>query len=150
MSRRDDRRHALCLIFSMDFHLGEGDYRSPKQAFEYYAANFANEVVAGGKISEPDYVLRVFAWTYANHEEIDGMIAKTSDSWDFERISKVDLAIMRLAIYEILHEEEIAQSVSINEAVELAKEFSTEEASKFINGILGKIARGIDGESLSF
>jgi transcription antitermination factor NusB len=132
----------------MDFYLGEGEHRSPKQAFEYYAANFAKEVTGGG-ISEPDYVLRVFAWTYANHEEIDKLIAKTSDSWDFARISKIDLAIMRLAVYEILHEEEIAQSVSINEAVELAKEFSTEEASKFVNGILGKIARGLSASDSS-
>jgi N utilization substance protein B len=145
MSRRIDRRHALCLIFSMDFYLGLDDYRSPKKEFEYYVANFSEEI-AGGEISEPDYVLRVFAWTYANHEEIDKLIAKTADSWDFSRISKIDLAIMRLAIYEILHEEEIAQSVSINEAVEIAKDFSTEEASKFINGILGKIARNL-GES---
>ena len=72
-------------------------------------------------------------------EEIDQMISKKAKKWSKERMSKVDLAILRLAIYEICFSNEIPYGVAVNEAVELAKNFSTEESPAFINGILGSI-----------
>ena len=68
------------------------------------------------------------------------MISKKAKKWATGRMSKVDLAILRLAIYEICFSEEIPTSVAINEAIELAKKFSSDEAPSFINGILGSIA----------
>ena len=61
--------------------------------------------------------------------------------WKIDRISKVDLSILRLAIFEILHMNEIPASVSINEAVELAKKYSSKESASFINGLLGKVLK---------
>ena len=71
--------------------------------------------------------------------EIDEIITNNSKKWKKERISKVDIAILRLAIYEIYFSQEVPNSVAINEAVELAKEFGTEQSPAFINGILGNI-----------
>jgi len=105
----------------------------------YYLENFA-ETGAG----EEDFILREIQGVYDNLDTIDKHIDETAESWELGRIAKADMAIMRLAVYEILYAGDIAASVSINEAVELAKEFSTEESGKFVNGVLGKIVRKLD------
>lgn len=76
-----------------------------------------------------------------NVEEVDALIEKTSTSWHVNRIPKVDLAILRLAIGEMNYSEDIPTVVSINEAVNIAKKYSTEQSSKFINGILRSIVK---------
>lgn len=73
--------------------------------------------------------------------ELDGYIAKYAVGWSFSRISLVASAIMRVAMYEILYMADIPNGVAINEAVEIAKKYETEETVKFINGILGKFLR---------
>ena len=78
-----------------------------------------------------------------NLEEIDNLINKYSSDWKINRIAKIDIAIMRLAITEMNYDEGIPVSVSINEAIELCKKYSSEDSHKFINGILGNINRGI-------
>ncbi|AIS52379.1 N utilization substance protein B [Thermoanaerobacter kivui] len=77
-----------------------------------------------------------------NHlQEIDKEIEKYSESWAINRMPKIDLAILRCSIYEILYREDIPISVSINEAVEIAKKYSTENSPAFINGLLGAFVR---------
>ena len=71
--------------------------------------------------------------------EIDEAINTYAEGWSVERIAKVDIAILRLAVYEILFAEDIPNRVAVNEAVELAKEFSSDKSPSFINGILGKV-----------
>ena len=73
-------------------------------------------------------------------KEIDEIIEEKATDWTIDRISKMDLPILRVAIFEIKHREDIPVGVSINEAVELAKKFSGEESGKFINGLLGQVA----------
>ena len=73
--------------------------------------------------------------------EIDRIITQYAAGWSLERMANADRNLLRLAIYEILHRDDIPQSVSINEAVELAKRYSTAESAKFINGILGNFVR---------
>lgn len=73
-------------------------------------------------------------------DELDKKIAERLENWELSRLHKVDLTILRLAIYEFYYRTDIPPVVSINEAVDLAKEFSNEESGKFINGILDKIA----------
>lgn len=75
--------------------------------------------------------------------EIDAKIRGLADNWDFERLAVVDRNILRLAIYEMLFRPEIPPVVSINEAIEIAKKFSTEESGKFVNGLLDKIKRDV-------
>ena len=74
-----------------------------------------------------------------NRDAIDEHIKKHAKNWDFHRIAAVDRNIMRLAIYEMLFREDIPPIVSINEAVDIAKKFSTQDSGKFVNGILDKI-----------
>lgn len=80
--------------------------------------------------------------TWNMREEADTIIQKYSAGWTLDRMPNADRNLLRLAIHEILHHEDIPQSVSINEAVELAKEYSTQDSAKFINGILGSFVRG--------
>jgi N utilization substance protein B len=70
------------------------------------------------------------------------LIESNITGWAKERIAKVDLAILRLALYEIQFRDDIPDSVAINEAIELAKKYSTDESGGFVNGVLGKIIRG--------
>ena len=71
--------------------------------------------------------------------EIDGHIKALAHNWEFERIAKIDLAILRLAIFEMLHRKDIPPVVSINEAIDLSKQFSNLDAKRFINGILDRM-----------
>jgi len=138
-NRKTDRKHAFCLVFQRDFDA----FEDISDALHYYLENFSEEGA-----SEPDFILGEVYGVYENLEAIDGHIAETSSAWDISRISKIDLAIMRLAVYEILYDDKIPDGTSINEAVELAKAFSAEDAGKFVNGVLGKIVRKLkEGEN---
>ena len=77
--------------------------------------------------------------TLEHRDAIDELIKRHAKNWEFHRIAAVDRNIMRLAIYEMLHREDIPPIVSINEAVDIAKKFSTQDSGKFVNGILDKI-----------
>jgi N utilization substance protein B len=72
-------------------------------------------------------------------EEADASIKKFAKNWELHRIAAVDRNILRLAIYEMLHRDDIPPVVSINEAVDIAKKFSTQDSGKFVNGILDKV-----------
>ena len=77
---------------------------------------------------------------YAHIEELDAAINEASKGWKTTRMGKVDLTLIRLAVYEIRFEEEIPVKVSINEAIELAKKYGTDDSPAFVNGILAKFA----------
>ncbi|MEO6907444.1 MAG: transcription antitermination factor NusB [Abditibacteriaceae bacterium] len=79
------------------------------------------------------------AWTHL--EDSDAIISKYSQGWSVERMPNVDRNILRIALYEIFHMEDIPVNVSVNEAVELAKEYSTVDSARFINGVLGNVVR---------
>ncbi len=133
MNRREARKNAFYLVFQIDFHQQEEFDETKTLFFEQ-----KEEVV---EQNEKEFILKEAEGTKTHLAEIDEMISKNSKRWAKERISKVDLAILRLAIYEICFSQEIPSSVAINEAIELAKEFSTEEAPAFINGVLGSIVK---------
>lgn len=95
---------------------------------------------------EPD---RAASWLYAreivdgvtdHRDEIDELIMSYAQGWTLERMPNVDRALLRLAAWEILFNDEVPAAVAIDEAVELAKEYSTEDSSRFVNGVLGRIA----------
>ena len=132
MSRRSARKNAFFLLFQMDFSEA-AEYEQVKELF------FA-EKEAPVEESEKAFILSEVEGVHAHMEEIDGIIAASAKGWNPERMNKVDLAIMRLAIYEMRYGE-TPVGVAINEAVELAKKFSSDEAPAFINGILGKAAQ---------
>ena len=84
--------------------------------------------------------------TVANVKEIDAIIARYAKDWSLDRMPAVDRNLLRLAIFEIMHLPEIPHGVSADEAVELAKRYSTAESSKFVNGVLGSLLRDLERE----
>lgn len=127
MSRHLARETAMAVVFEKIF--GE----SSPTINEYLQKNM--------KLNEEDnrYVAETTDGVFAHIEEIDRLIGENSIGWKPERLPKVDLAIMRLAIYEILFEPETAAEVAIDEAVELAKKYSTAQSAQFINGVLDAV-----------
>ena len=96
--------------------------------------------------SEPD---RQASWLYAreivdgvtdHQDEIDELISSYAQAWTLDRMPNIDRALLRLAAWEILHNPEVPAAVAIDEAVELAKEYSTDDSGRFVNGVLGRIA----------
>jgi N utilization substance protein B len=77
----------------------------------------------------------------ARREELDGQIAAHAKGWDLERIAPLDRNVMRVALYEMEHSPDVPTEVAIDEAIEIAKEFCGSDAPRFINGILGAVAR---------
>ena len=86
-----------------------------------------------------EFATRIFQGTVDNLSKIDDMIAQQADNWRLSRMAVVDRNILRMSIYEFLHEEDTPKLVIIDEAIEIAKTYSTEDSGKFVNGILDKI-----------
>ena len=127
-TRRKAREKALQMLFQLDFHDDDADAICNK----YWSENpvgrkvrkFAEELVRGA---------------CANRESVDDMIASTIENWTLDRLASVDRAILRFATYELLYMDDIPPNVTINEAVEIAKNYGTKESGRFINGVLDRI-----------
>ena len=132
MSRRSARKNAFFLLFQMDFN----EAAEFEQVKEIFFAEKEAPVEEGDKA----FILSEVEGTREHMAEIDALIEQSAKGWDPERMNKVDLAILRLAIYEMKWGE-TPVGVAINEAVELAKKFSSDEAPAFINGVLGKASQ---------
>ena len=106
-----------------------------EEQFEYFTESLEN-------LSDTDreYIHNKVFGTIGKIEEIDDVIAGVAEGWKINRLSKVDLTIMRLAYYEMKFDDDIPVIVAINEAVELAKKYGGDDSSSFINGILAKLA----------
>lgn len=131
MNRRKSREQALCLLFENTFGLQD-----------------MNEIILNAKdIREEDiseFSEQIFKGVLENLEKIDGYIEKNLNGWTKERISKTSISILRMAIFEILFCDDIPNSVSINEAVELAKKYSTKKEASYINGLLGSVNKDLN------
>jgi len=145
MSRSDARRHAFVLIFQMPFH-------SPMdaEALAWLKAMYYDCIDRGFFDGRPtgrdaEYADRVMWGALEHQAQLDGVIENFLKGWDLDRINKVDLALLRLAIYEMLREPDVPFGVAINEAVELAKAFGADESPAFVNGVLSNVAREIQG-----
>jgi N utilization substance protein B len=134
MTRSQAREHIFKLLYEMQFKQEEYDV---EEVVLTYLENFPEENVSD---NDKTFILSEVKGVQQTKESLDEEIAGAVKGWSLSRISKVDLAILRLAVYEIRCVPEIPSSVSINEAVELAKKYSQSAARSFINGILGSIA----------
>ena len=85
----------------------------------------------------------------ADRDRIDGLINTAAEHWRLPRLSRVDLNLLRLGVYELLERSEIPASVTLNEAVEIARRFGSGESAAFVNGVLDRIARQVDARGLS-
>lgn len=133
-ARRDNRVAAMQFLYQWSINKTDDlagalhlFFKEMEQPREYYA--FAEQLIHG---------------TIQNIEEIDGIIREYLRNWEFQRIARIDLAILRLAIYEMLKRRDIPPIVSINEAIDLSKEFSIPDAKRFINGILDQFKLTLD------
>ena len=134
MTRSQAREHIFKLLYEMQFKQEETDV---EEVVFTYLENFPEENVSD---NDKAFILSEVKGVCQTKESLDEEIAGAVKGWSLGRISKVDLAILRLAVYEIRCVPENPVSVSINEAVELAKKYSQSAARSFINGILGSIA----------
>lgn len=133
MGRRELREQILKFLFRVEFHDREEMPEQERLFFE----NIALEEMAL-KDKDAKYISDKSNKIIEKLDEIDEMISQKAKGWTTQRMGKIDLTILRLAVYEILFDEDVPTGVAINEAVELAKKFGQEESSGFINGVLAK------------
>ena len=129
MNRREERELLFTLVFEYEFKKNE-DYTA------VYAQALLNR-----EIGDDQFVKTNFEGIVDNLEEIDNAISKHCAGWRISRLSKTSLAVMRVAVYEIMYCEDIPHSVSINEAIELIKKYDDEKAPRFVNGVLNAVAK---------
>lgn len=141
MGRRHARESAIQFLYSTDFNKNESLEEMLEDFFE--TGNESNEIRLQNALSTNDksFAEEIIKGTIEKMQHIDRLIQDNTTGWAKERIAKVDLAILRLALYEIIFRDDIPDSVAINEAIELAKKYSTDESGGFVNGVLGKIIR---------
>jgi transcription antitermination protein NusB len=107
----------------------------------------AIDVLAALPVAPDDYVVEVVTGVTEHAAELDEAITRYARNWDLDRMPALDRAILRLAAYELGHRPDVPRNVVINEAVELAKVFSTEESGKFVNGMLSAMAPDLRPEA---
>lgn len=131
MNRRKAREYALQMLFQYEFSGDNKEWSAP----DGFWSGGADAGEAG------EFARRLVRGTLEHLEEIDGAIQRAAEHWDMKRMATVDRNILRFAVYEILYSRDIPAAVTINEALEIAKKYSSLESASFINGLLDKIAK---------
>lgn len=130
--RREGREHAVQALYALELNPAPARVALglfwENHSCQAAVREFARELVTG-------YL--------ENRESIDARISANSSNWSLGRMAKIDLSIIRLAVYELLFRPEIPKSVTINEAIEIAKKFGSEESPAFVNGILDELAKSL-------
>lgn len=155
MNRRKSREIAMKLLFQTTIN---------KEDFKEVIANLKENIEVENselditglptyKESDPEsidledvdmeYIIRVLKGVQENGEDIDKEIEKHLRNWKINRLSKIDVSILRICTYEFLYEKDIPKNVSINEAIELAKKYSADKSASFINGVLGSMLKEV-------
>ena len=151
MARRKGRILAFQALFSWD--MGNKDVASLmdfpwEHAFKDEVQQDEDKTAAaplGPKESET-FARLLVAGTIEHIEEIDALIKKHLDSWELHRINKVDLAILRISVYPLLYQKDLHPSIVINEAVDISKEFGSDDSYKFVNAVLDNIKKELGGK----
>ena len=131
MTRSEMREHVFKLIFRVPFH----DKNELREQIDYYFDDLTD-------VNEKDYeyIKNKALLVCELSDELDEKINSVSEGWPVDRIGKAELAIMRLAVYEMLYDDDIPVNVAINEAVELAKSYGSDDnAASFVNGVRAKL-----------
>jgi N utilization substance protein B len=143
MSRHTARIHALNLIFQFPFH-PEWDEGLLQDAVARYLTDLPDfeGLLRGLSPDEEDlsFIKQESFGAFANLRQIDTLIEQRLKDWELNRIAKIDLALLRLAVYEMRFVSDISHATAINEAVELAKVYGTDDSPAFINGVLGRVS----------
>lgn len=131
MTRREIREHIFLMLFRKEFYNTD----ELNEQIKLYM-----EELEKASVEENTYITERFQAIVDKLEEIDTILSETSSGWKLNRMGKVDLTILRLAVFEMKYDEEMPVKVAINEAVELAKKFGGDESPAFVNGVLAKLA----------
>jgi len=131
MNRHKQREYTFRIIFSLDQNKTE----TPMEDLDLQIDSVGLE-----KEEDIELIRAKVINVYGELESIDTLIADASDKWSIDRIAKIELAILRVAIYDMKFDE-VPVQVAINEAVELSKKYGEDQSSKFVNGVLGQIAK---------
>ena len=135
MGRKVAREGAMKLLFQMELNDDFSD-----DAKSIFLENFKFDDM------ETKYIEEAHTSILENKDIIDKYIEEHLEGWSIYRLAKVDLAVLRIAIYEILYRKDIPVEVSINEAIEIVKKYSNYDSFKFINGVLGGFVRSLEGK----
>ena len=144
MTRTQVREHIFKLLFRVEFNSLKD---MPEQLTLYFEDSIRDEedelLSVGADIPEDDaeYIRGKYADIMDKLSDIDELINKAAKGWNTQRIGKVELAILRLAVYEVVYDDNVPAGVAIDEAVDLAKKFGQEGASSFVNGILAGVLK---------
>ncbi len=130
MGRRASREAAMKLLYQLEF---QKDDKKEQIELALEDESFTQK--------DKQYIEDIIEGVYSNVDLIDSIIENKATGWKIGRLSKIDLSILRIGIYEILKRNDIPYSVSVNEAVELAKKYSNEDAGAFVNGLLAKVSK---------
>lgn len=130
MGRKYARESTMKLLYQMEVN---ADFTQDATQIFFESYTFDD----GEKL----YIEKAIETIIENLEDIDFHIQNNIEGWEIHRLARVDLSILRIAIYEILFREDIPVQVSINEAIEISKKYSTDESARFINGVLGGFVR---------
>ena len=131
MTRSELREHVFKMLFQIEFN----DEADMPEHLQYYL-----DTLEDAKEKDREYMQKKYKAVNSHTEEIDKLLNGAAKGWKTTRMSKVDLTILRLAVYEMEWDEDVPEGVAINEAVELAKRFGGDSSASFINGVLGKLA----------
>ena len=134
LKRKEAREYVLSLLF-------ETEFKTEDRIEEVFAIS-----VESREIPTDDYIKRAYFGVYENQETIDGLLGAHSNGWKTHRLTRLSRSIMRLAVYEMLFEEDIPYSVSINEAIELTKKYDDPKARAFVNGVLNSVKNELEAK----
>ena len=130
MTRREIREKVFKMLFRVEFY-------NQEEMSEQIA--LCEDDACSWKEKDKTYIFEKVEKISEKLEEIDAKINEVSEGWKTGRMGKVDLTLIRLAVYEMLYEEDVPAKVAINEAVELAKQYGTDNSPSFVNGVLAKL-----------
>lgn len=136
------RRLARELVVQILYYLELNEvpsYNAADYVIDEIRENDEGKMLLENDVIDANHIMSLVAGTRQNASQFDRIFSDYLKKWSLERLSKVDMQILRLALYELLFASDVPQGAVINEAVELAKRFGTEESGKFVNGVLGKV-----------
>lgn len=132
-TRRDAREFAVQMLFELDLN--------PSDRLDEVFSAFWREREAAA--AARDFAQAIVAGVRNERKSIDDLIKSVSDNWDIRRMGVLDRNVIRMAVYEMLHHTDVPAAVAINEAVDIAKYFSSSESGKFVNGVLDRIRKDL-------
>ncbi len=140
MTRREIREHLFVLLFEGEFY----DVAEMDEQTNLYFENF----VSSAAEDEIEYIRGRFALIKENLGGIDALLSEATSGWKLNRMGKVELSLLRLALFEMKCDEQIPEKVAINEAVELTKKFGGDASSGFVNGVLAKLVQKVTTDEI--